>query len=126
MGQLLQDPKLARRVVAAGKPAGNASAPALDPGLRALLGERREGEAVNPFAAARNGVHRDPAHRTSAGVPLLKTSLVAGDLALCGLVGLFVWRAGGGLSLLELASCVLALGLGAWLSCLAVLWPPED
>lgn len=125
LGQLLRDPRLAQRVVSAGKPAGTAAAPGLDPGLRALLEERRDGQPVNPFAPPRPGTNGSPSGQKGVAVLLLKTSLVAGDAALCGVVGLMVWRAAGGLSALELASCVMALSLGAWLSCLAVLWPPE-
>lgn len=68
----------------------------------------------NPFArppAGTRGIFR-----------LLRWSLIGADLVLCGLVALFVWQRGLSLTGGELAGCVIALGLGAWLSCLAVVF----
>jgi len=55
---------------------------------------------------------------------LLKLSLVLADVLLAVLAACLVWRKGS-FGLLEIALCVLALALGAWLTCLA-LWFGKD
>ncbi len=51
---------------------------------------------------------------------LIQFSLVVADLLLFGLAALLIVKAGGRLGFIEIAVSVLALALGAWLSCLAI------
>jgi hypothetical protein len=56
-----------------------------------------------------------------AGKRLIRGSLVLADITLVGLVVAYVVTTRHHFGLLETAVCVLAMGLGAWLACLA-LW----
>ncbi len=51
----------------------------------------------------------------------VQVSLIVADALLLALAARLVLKANGHLGFIEIALCVVALGLGAWLSCLA-LW----
>ncbi len=50
----------------------------------------------------------------------LRVSLVIADVLLMALVIRLVTKTPGRLGLIEVALCIIALGLGAWLTCLAI------
>ena len=52
---------------------------------------------------------------------LIRGSLIVTDLLLFALAARLVFKANGHFGFLEIALCVIAVGMGAWLSCLA-LW----
>lgn len=94
----------------------------LDPGLQTLV---QGGPTAQPVRA--NPENPFSGRRAPAGgiFRLLRFSLIGTDVVLYALVALFVWQRGRWLTGGELAGCVIALGLGAWLSCLAVVLPPR-
>jgi hypothetical protein len=53
--------------------------------------------------------------------PWLRLSLIGADLLLLGLAARLILRAHGRVGWVEILLCVVAVGMGAWLSCLA-LW----
>ena len=67
----------------------------------------------------RNGEEK-PEHHQQNRKRLVQFSLVVADLLLFGLATLLIVNAGGHLGFVEIAVSVLALALGAWLSCLAI------
>jgi hypothetical protein len=66
-----------------------------------------------PDASARQAAVR---HKS-----LVRISLIVADLCLFGFAALMVLGKRGSLSAVEIALCVVAVALGAWLTCLA-LW----
>jgi hypothetical protein len=116
----------------------------LSPGLGAFLrggsgGEQRETQPELPSAEAaerRSANPRDDggegntdskiggppdAGQLAGSKRLLRGSLVVADLLLVGLAARLAVEAHGHLGIAEVALCVVAVGMGAWLACLAVL-----
>lgn len=93
------------------------SAP-LSPGMAALL-RRSNGkdgtQDEEPLFAA------SQVPTSSLGKAILRISLFSADLVLLTLVARLAFMGSGYLGVLEIAICVLALVIGAWLACLA-LW----
>jgi len=108
-------------------PAPDSATPAqpanISPGMATLL--RRNQPASN----AENKDDTTPASQKSAPrnekLPLLKISLLVADLLLMGLAACLAWRKGS-FGLIEAGLCVLAVGLGAWLACLALWFGGDD
>jgi len=110
------------------KPASSSSAPdsatpaqpaKVSPGMAALL---RRDQGTPAAETAPDAKPLEPKPR--ARLPLLKPSLVLADLLLVALAACLAWRKGS-FGLVEIGLCFLALGLGAWLACLA-LWFDKD
>ncbi|MBI2926359.1 MAG: hypothetical protein HYY24_11740 [Verrucomicrobia bacterium] len=118
LGNLLEDAKAAGRSATAGVPTATENEPQVDPGLSVLL----QGAPSNGPAAAKatTATRPDAASRT-ANHTLLRWSLVGADVVVCALVLLFAAAKPGRLSTAELLLCLLAMGVGAWLSCVAVM-----
>jgi hypothetical protein len=116
----------------------------LSPGLGAFLrggrgDEKRETQPELPSAEAADRSRPDQRDDggdgntdSETGVPsdarqlagskrLLRGSLVVADLLLVGLAARLAIKAHGHLGFAEVALCVVAVGMGAWLACLAVL-----
>src|SRR5258708_28644065 len=71
-----------------------------------------------------NGSETSPtpeAHQLTGNKRLLHGTLVLADVLLVGLAARLAIKAHGHLGFGEVALCVLAVGMGAWLACLAVL-----
>jgi hypothetical protein len=88
------------------------------PGLAAILSGSQF--VVVPEAPPTHGPSATPTLRRPRK-RLLQFSLILADLLLSGFAGCLVLRSHGRLGFLELALCILALGAGAWLTCLALL-----
>jgi hypothetical protein len=116
-------------------------APSLSPGMAALL--RRGGAASEPATQLPSSPHSSAASATDTGQNpdpspgegtaengtsaatgrsrLLRISLIVADVLLAGLAATLVFKSGGHFGFAEATLCVVALLLGAWLTCLA-LW----
>ncbi len=107
------------------------AAPPLTPGVGALLRGGKGREAMGRDEASRE-------HNVTAPVPApaaveaagrntppngrsLKLPLIVADLLLLGLVGVLLLRGDGRPGMLELGLGLVAVGVGAWLGCLAFL-----
>jgi hypothetical protein len=104
---------------AAPLPAGPPAEPvSITPGVAALL----RGGNGTPQAALEADAEQ-PAQPAAAppGKRLLQASLVLADLLLLVFVTRLILAAHGPMGIIQLGLCVLALMVGAWLSCLA-LW----
>lgn len=92
----------------------------ISPGMATLL-RRNQATATETEAT--------PASQKPAPIneklPLLKISLLVADLLLLGLAACLAWRKGS-FGLVEAGLCVLAVGLGAWLACLALWFARDD
>ena len=101
----------------------SANPPRLTPGMAALL----RGNDANPKAEPKDQVKSSPDAKPALPPPAtprsraVQISLIVADLLLLALAARLVLKAKGHLGLIEIALCIVALGLGAWLSCLA-LW----
>ncbi len=81
--------------------------------------QREPEHGVDLLVRGRNGETKaDRAQQHRRG--LVQISLVVADVLLFCLAVLLIFRAGGHLGFVEIGVSVLALGLGAWLSCLAI------
>ncbi len=107
--------KEAKAPPSSGKP--DAEPASLSPGMATLLrqtnGSPEPAVPNQPDAAARQAAAR---HRM-----LVRISLIVADLSLFGFAALMVLGKHGPLSAVDIALCVVAVALGAWLTCLA-LW----
>jgi hypothetical protein len=83
----------------------------ISPGMAALLRGEKEPTAEDNHAA-------EP-HKPSPGRAMLKVSLMLADFLLVLLAGCLALRKGS-FGFLEISLCVVALVLGAWLTCLAI------
>ena len=118
LGNLLEDAKVTGRPPTAGAPTATENEPQVDPGLSVLL----QGSAPNGPATPKVAPATRPDKPGHAGNhTLLRWSLVGADVVVCALVLLFAAAKPGRLSTVELLLCVLAMGVGAWLSCVAVM-----
>src|SRR2546425_11761154 len=90
--------------------------PSLSPGIATLL-RGPNGGSTNPEAQteAQSQVAEKPGRKR-----MLRASLVLADLLLFALAARLVFRSHGHFGFIEVALCLAALGLGAWLSCLAI------
>lgn len=87
------------------------------PGMAALL------RGGNGHAKPQTSAEEDPVRKQAAGrrKKLVQASLVLADLSLLALVARLAFASHGRFGFLEVSLCVVALAIGAWLSCLA-LW----
>ena len=94
----------------------------LSPGMATLLrgnqSDPRTGTEPEPKPAEEP--KQPPGHRYG----LFRLSLILADLLLVALAACLAWRKGS-FGFFEIALCILALALGAWLTCLA-LWFGKD
>jgi len=88
------------------------------PGMAALL-RGGNGEGKEPESTSK-AVPEDVAGRARKRM-LIQGSLFAADLVVAGLVARLAFVSHGRFGLVEVALSILALAIGAWLSCLA-LW----
>jgi len=88
------------------------------PGMAALL-RGGNGEGKEP-EATKNGEAGDIAQRARKRM-LIQGSLFVADLVVIGLVARLAFISHGQFGLIEVSLSILALAIGAWLSCLA-LW----
>ncbi len=91
----------------------------VSPGLKALLRAGREvrDSADETLAHDPSPAKRDQAQKHHG----LRYALVIADLLLAALALAIAWKSRGRLSGLELALLAMAVSVGAWLSCLAIL-----
>ncbi len=89
----------------------------LSPGMATLLKGPNGSPNENRLPAADERQRVENGRRRR----LLQTSLVLADVLLFALAARLVFKSGGHFGFLEAMLCVAAIGLGAWLSCLA-LW----
>lgn len=89
------------------------------PGMAALL----RGGNGDARAHSQTGEADDPVKTRAAARKrkLIQVSLIVADLLLIGLVARLAFVSHGGFGFVEVSLCVVALTIGAWLSCLA-LW----
>ena len=107
------------------------SPPRVTPGVGALLrgGHTRATETLPGFSRAANGTASakntasapDPKAPAEASARSWKLPLLLADLLVLGLVAVLLLRADGRPGILEIGLGVVAVGVGAWLACLAVL-----
>ena len=107
------------------------SPPRVTPGVGALLrgGHTRATEPLPGFSRETNGTPPgkndasapDPKVPAEASARSWKLPLLLADLLLLGLVAVLLLRADGRPGILEIGLGVVAVGVGAWLACLAVL-----
>ncbi len=102
-------------------PAVPTNSPRLTPGMATLLrgsgGPKTETKDQPPANGQPSAPPTTPASRSRA----VQISLIVADALLLALAARIVLKSNGHLGFIESALCVVALGLGAWLSCLA-LW----
>ena len=105
---------------------GEAQPTSVTPGMAALLrvgngGPKPETQSPHgtPPSQSEPPVSPGAARR---GKWVLRVSLFAADALLLGLAARLVFKSSGPLSFLETALCVVAVMMGAWLSCLALCW----
>ena len=91
------------------------------PGMAALLrGGNGENKGSHPAGQSQLADEEDSARRTRNRF-LIQASLFVADLLVIGLVARLAFVSHGKFGLVEVALSILALAVGAWLSCLA-LW----
>jgi hypothetical protein len=78
-------------------------------------------EPVKEEQRPTNGDSQTPSKTPADRNRSIKISLIVADVLLLALAARMVLKAEGHFGFIEIALCVVALGLGAWLSCLA-LW----
>jgi len=95
--------------------------PVMTPGVATLFQGSR---AANPSQSTRDNPPETIESKTSVTHSsirkTIKVSLVAGDLAILGLVAWLLLGSGKPLTTTEILICALAVVLGAWLTCLAL------
>ena len=113
-------PKASATPGGAEREAPEAMEPRIGPGLGTLLsgvkasesdGQRRLGPAFRPAG--------------HSNLTLLKWSLLAADAVLVGLAVFLMLSGSSPLTPARIGTCVVVLGLGAWLGCLAFWWQPQ-
>ena len=95
----------------------------LTPGMATLLRGAKthpKSETKDQTQPSPNG-QSPPAPASPARSRAVQISLIVADALLLALAARLVFKANGHLGFIEITLCVVALGLGAWLSCLA-LW----
>ena len=88
----------------------------ISPGVGALL------RGANGFKKSQNESQTGETLPIRQALPqkrLIQAALIGGDLLLLGLAARLAWKAGGPLDMSDLMLCLIALILGAALSCLA-------
>jgi len=115
LGHLMKE-----RPVSAG-PENSPEEARVSPGMAALLrGGNGENNGSHPARQSQLVEEEDSARRTRNRV-LIQASLFVADLLVIGLVARLAFVSHGKFGLVEVALSILALAVGAWLSCLA-LW----
>jgi len=92
----------------------------IGPGVGTLLNGAKPAEGDGQ---RQTGLMGTPVVR--ARLTLLKWSLLVADLVLVALAVYMMLSAPASRTPLRIAMCILALGLGAWLGCLAFWWQPD-
>jgi hypothetical protein len=102
------------------------------PGMAALLRVDQEGKPASSPAANNEPklAGADPGPSSAAAPPaevpftkwMFRVSLIFADLLLFGLAAWLILKGGHPLSWLQLALCILAVAMGAWLTCLGLWW----
>jgi hypothetical protein len=92
----------------------------IGPGIGTLLNGAKPVESEGQRQTGPTGA---PVVRSK--LTLLKRSLLAADLALVGLAVFLMLSASQARTPLRIGMCIGALGLGAWLGCLAFWWKPD-
>ncbi len=90
----------------------------IDPGLSSLL---RGGKPAETAPVEAMDSPADFVSNHARKTRLIQCSLIGADLLLSGLAALIVFKRTAPLGLGEALFCIAAVGLGTWLSCLAVL-----
>ena len=90
----------------------------LSPGMATLLKAGNGGAKKDQTAPTE--AKQDSKAETKDWKKLAKLSLVLADVLLLFLAARLVFRSGGHFGVVEIVLCVAAVGLGAWLSCLAI------
>ena len=90
----------------------------LSPGMGVLL----RGGNGTPKGADQSENSQIISHRNARWKKLIQISLILADLVLLGLAGRLALKANGPLGSTDLAFCIIALVLGAGLTCLAFGW----
>jgi len=91
----------------------------ISPGMAALL--RQESEVAKSGEPKQEPALHDDKAAAAQNRAVLKTSLVVADVLLVLLAACLALRKGS-FGFLEISLCVIALALGAWLTCLAIMW----
>lgn len=92
----------------------------VSPGMAALLrGGNGENNGSHPARQSQLAEEEDRARRTRNRV-LIQASLFVADLLVIGLVARLAFVSHGQFGVVEVALSILALAVGAWLSCLAL------
>ena len=114
LGKLLKEAKAIPRETEPGE-----KIPTLSPGMATLLKAGNGGPKPEqkPTEAEANA----QAQERKEWKRLVRLSLVVADVLLVLLAAWLVFKSGGHFGAMEMLLCAAALGLGAWLSCLA-LW----
>ena len=116
LGKLLKEAKGS----ATPEPAGDkpkSSSPGMTTLLRGANGSPNEESAQTETPSPTAGNPR--------GKRLLQISLIVADVVLLALAARLVFKSEGHFGFLEVTLCILAFGLGAWLSCLAFWRDPS-
>lgn len=91
----------------------------LSPGMATLLKAGNGGAKPEPATQTEPKPDADPA-QAKDWKKIVKPSLVLADILLLFLAARLVFRSGGHFGVVEILLCVAGVGLGAWLSCLAI------
>ena len=106
---------------ASASPENPSQKPQVTPGMAALL-RGGNGEAKQqPLTAKSSHADAESLAVAARKRKLTQASLLIADILLIGLVARLAFVSHGHFGLVEVALCILALAIGAWLSCLA-LW----
>jgi len=115
LGKLLKEAKAVPRETESGE-----KIPTLSPGMATLLKAGNGGPKPEEKAATDTEANAPP-QESKDRKKLVRLSLVVADVLLVFLAARLVFKSGGHFGAVEILLCAAALGLGAWLSCLA-LW----
>ena len=88
----------------------------LSPGMATLL----RGDNCSPTNGAAQTEGQSQIAEKPGSKRMLRASLVLADLLLFALAARLVFRSHGHFGFIEVMLCIVAVGLGAWLSCLAI------
>jgi len=116
LGKLLKEAKAVPRETESGE-----KIPTLSPGMATLLKAGNGGGPKPEEKAATDMGANAPPQESKDCKKLVRLSLVVADVLLVFLAARLVFKSGGHFGAVEILLCAAALGLGAWLSCLA-LW----
>ena len=95
--------------------------PKMGPGLSTLLTGSKTADKAGPQVEAPG-----PRPERRARLTLLRGSLLAADVMLVGLAAFLTLGMPGALTPMRIGLCIVVLGLGAWLGCMAFWWKPEE